>query len=112
MKHQFSKILSIFCLVLATGTYAQLKTGDQSPNPELSIIDRNSDQTQNIRLYDYKQDAVLLVAFVPSITDKTNYANVLTGSFDTYFAQGMAFPTTSIWGDRTPREDLKILIIT
>ena len=96
-----------------------LTVGETIPNPEFLVLSRYAD-TYNIlleaekpvvqRLYDYKSDQNLLIAFMPDITDKNTYAKVMTSAFDTYFAEGLAFRNS--YGVLFGEESLKILVVT
>lgn len=90
-----------------------LNKGDVSPNPEF-LYENFYDVTTKIRgtttLYDYKEDKIMLVAFMPDITDKNKYADVMTSAFSTYFVRGMAFGESYQWNDY--KDNLKVLIVT
>ena len=90
-----------------------LSVGETSPNPEF-LYENNYDLTAGLRtttqLYNYKEDKILLVAFLPDISAKNNYAEVMTSAFETYFADGMAFGEPYEW--QLHRGSLKVLIVT
>ncbi len=89
------------------------------PNPEFTVLDRYADSYNILleteqpalqRLYDYKSEQNLLIAFMPDMTDKNTYAKVMTSAFDAYFAEGLAFRNS--YGVMMGEEALKILIVT
>jgi len=90
-----------------------LNKGDVSPNPEF-LYENFYEVTPKIKgtttLYDYKENKIMLVAFMPDITDKNKYADVMTSAFTTYFVHGMAFGESYQWSEY--KDNLKILIVT
>ena len=89
-----------------------LQAGETIPNPEILIQNMvDYDRVPRpVKLHDYKEGKNLLLAFMPDITDKNNYAKIMASAFDTYFAEGLAFnsPFLIIPGN----QELKILVIT
>ncbi len=88
-----------------------LSVGETIPNPEIMPIMK---QTGGIniaaKLQDYKEGQNLLIAFMPTITDKNSYAKIMTDAFDTYFAKGLSFG--AYYNYYYPNPDLKILVVT
>ncbi|MFI5211503.1 MAG: redoxin domain-containing protein [Ignavibacteria bacterium] len=107
-------MLSIFRVNsgIMAGTNEGLTIGETVPNPEFLIQNQYEyDQIPSTkRLYDYKDGQNLLIAFMPDISTKNNYANVMTSAFDTYFAEGLAFKDPFVYD--TPIYDLKVLVVT
>ncbi|MCI0448186.1 MAG: redoxin domain-containing protein [Chlorobi bacterium] len=62
-----------------------------------------------VRLYDYKQDKILLIAFMPGVSNSNNYAKVMTTAFDTYFAEGLSFIRGYDYS--TMPSNLKVLVV-
>jgi len=89
-----------------------LTVGETIPNPELYVLTKNDlDQMPRpIRLHDYKQDQVLLIAFMPSISTNNNYAKVMSTAFDTYFSERLAF--VKGYDYSAIPNDLKVLVVT
>jgi peroxiredoxin len=92
-----------------------LTVGETIPNPEFKVLNSweilYGNQGTNIqRLYEYKGEDNLLIAFMPDITDKNNYAKVMTSAFDAYFAEGLAFRSYESY--YLSGQQLKILIVT
>ena len=89
-----------------------LNTGETIPNPEILIQNSNglNQVPHPVKLHDYKEGKNLLLAFMPDITDKNNYAKIMASAFDTYFAEGLAFssPFVYIPGEK----NIKVLVIT
>jgi peroxiredoxin len=89
-----------------------LTIGETSPNPE--FLYNNNEVTMQLRgttsLYNYKGDEVLLIAFMPDISTKNNYADVMTSAFETYFSEGLAF--TETYSLDAYKEKLKILVVS
>ncbi len=115
LKSGFLSALIILC-ALSIKTYSGnngLSVGETSPNAEF-LYENNYDPTARLRssthLYDYKNESTLLIAFMPDISEKNNYADVMTSAFDTYFAKGMAFGEPYQW--QTYRSSIKVLIVT
>lgn len=108
---------SVFFLILAntgimSGSNEGLGVGETVPNPEFLIQNAyDYDQVPNTsRLYDYKYEQNLLIAFMPDISEKNNYAKVMTSAFDTYFAEGLAFKDPFVYD--SPEYSLKVLVVT
>jgi peroxiredoxin len=89
-----------------------LSVGETIPNPAFFPLTKyEPDQMPKaVKLQDYKEGKNLLIAFMPAITDKNIYANVMTSAFDTYFAKGLSFGVS--YNYYYPNPDLKILIVT
>lgn len=114
--HLNIKILTFFSVLFlfTSFTFAgndELKEGEISPNPSFTPITKYQDYTQDLSLYDFKEGKVLLVAFVPTLTDKNNYMRVMTDAFETYFAEGLAFNTNNPYSGRR-QYDLQVLFVT
>jgi peroxiredoxin len=107
-------IFPAFLLFFSMNSYAgnnELQPGDPSPNPEFTALMKYVDNEQPMSLYDFKSGKILLVAFMPTLTERNNYAKVMTDAFDTYFAEGLAFKTNNDFFS-SPETNLKVLIIT
>jgi peroxiredoxin len=89
-----------------------LEVGETIPNPEFFVQTKyDYDQLpRTIRLHDYKQDKILLLAIMPDITDKNTYGQVMTSAFDTYFAKKFAFLNDYVYN--TKANDIKVLVVT
>lgn len=89
-----------------------LSVGETVPNPEISPISRYEyDRLPGpYRLYDYKEDQVLLIAFMPTVSDANNYANVMTSAFDTYFSKGLSFRSFEQYQYSNPQ--IKVIVVT
>jgi len=88
-----------------------LSAGETIPNPKLIPMAKYSPTvTTPVSLQDYKEGKNLLIAFMPSVTDKNNYAKVMTSAFETYFAEGLSFG--AVYSYYYPNPDLKILVVT
>lgn len=89
-----------------------LNAGETIPNPEFYVLNRyDYDQMpRTVRMHDYKEEKNLLIAFMPSVSEKNSYARVMTTAFDTYFAEGLAF--VNEYGMPMLTGDLKVLIVT
>lgn len=89
-----------------------LKVGETIPNPMIEPITHY--QTDRIpgpyNLYDYKGEQLLLIAFMPSVDKRVEYADVMTGSFDSYFAKGLSFRSFSQYVFTNPQ--MKVMIVT
>jgi peroxiredoxin len=87
-----------------------LQVGETIPNPEiLPIYKYQTDQQMPVsRLHDYKEDKVLLIAFMPSVTQ--NYSDVMNTAFETYFAEGLSFRTFEKYSYENP--DMQIIVVT
>jgi peroxiredoxin (alkyl hydroperoxide reductase subunit C) len=109
--------LAIFMILALSGiSYSGnngLAVGETSPNPEF-LYDNNYDLSMPLRstthLYDYKEDKTLLIAFMPDVSEKNNYAEVMTSAFDTYFSKGLAFGELYDW--QFYRSSLKVLVVS
>ncbi len=115
LKSGFLRVLFIIT-VLGVNSFAfesGLKVGETSPNPEF-LYDNNYDLSTPLRstthLYNYKEDKTLLIAFMPDVSEKNNYAWVMTSAFDTYFSKGMAFGELYDW--QQYRSSLKVLVVS
>jgi peroxiredoxin len=104
--------LSVFSSKITAGNDG-LTVGETIPNPEFYALSKyDLDQMpRQVRLYDYKEGKNLLIAFMPDISDKNNYAKVMTTAFDTYFAEGLAFRNNYSFtiGDGP---ELQVLVVT
>lgn len=89
-----------------------LQTGETIPNPEFwaQSLYEDGQAHKTTRLYDYKDGQNLLIAFMPDVSEKNNYAKVMTSAFDTYFAEGLAFRDPFVYDP--PKYDLKVLVVT
>ncbi len=110
----FAALLMLFAFSINTFSGNNgLAVGETSPNPEF-LYENNYDPAARLRssthLYDYKNESTLLVAFMPDISDKNTYADVMTSAFDTYFAKGMAFGEPYQW--ETYRSSIKVLVVS
>jgi peroxiredoxin len=92
------------------GSNPGLSIGESIPNPQISpIFKYEGEKIAGIdRLYEYKQDKVLLIAFMPSLTE--NYADVMTKAFDTYFAEGLSFRSFEQYAYANP--ELQVIVVT
>jgi peroxiredoxin (alkyl hydroperoxide reductase subunit C) len=116
LKSGFLTLMLIVIMALGNISYSDnngLGVGETSPNPEF-LYENNYDLTAGLRtttqLYNYKEDKILLIAFLPEISSMNNYAEVMTSAFETYFADGMAFGEPYEW--QFHRKNLKVLIVT
>jgi len=116
LKSGFLTLSLIVIMALCNISYSGnngLSVGETSPNPEF-LYENNYDLTAGLRtttqLYNYKEDKILLIAFLPDVSAKNNYAEVMTSAFETYFADGMAFGEPYEW--QFHRGSLKVLIVT
>lgn len=112
----FLVLALLMSIVISSISYSGnngLDVGETSPNPEF-LHDNNYDLFMSLRsttrLYDYKEDKTLLIAFMPDITEKNNYAQVMTSAFDTYFSKGLAFSELYDW--QQYRNSLKVLVVS
>lgn len=103
--------LTAFNLKITAGNDG-LTLGETIPNPEfLALSKYDLDQMPRpVKLYDYKEGKNLLIALMPDISDKSNYAKVMTTAFDTYFAEGLAFRDN--YGYAMGVQELNILVVT
>lgn len=87
-----------------------LAVGETVPNPEFTLIQLNVNPDEQVksRLYDYKQDNVLLIAFIPSLN--ANYADIMTSAFDTYFYRGLSFRSFEKYSYENP--ELHVILVT
>ena len=89
-----------------------LKVGETAPNPE--FIYNNNSPSMELRsstyLYDYKENKTLLLAIMPDISSKNNYAGVMTSAFDSYFSKGLAFSDIGDWVKY--KENLRVLVVS
>lgn len=111
----FAIITAFFALsnpdISASGNGLQI--GEQIPNPEFlfeNIYNPANGLSGTERMYDYKENKTLLIAFMPDITHKNNYAEIMLSAFSTYFAEGLAFGDAYDW--QFYRGTLKILVVT
>ncbi len=105
-------ILTILSMNIFSGNNG-LSVGETSPNPEF-LYNNNYDISMPLKsttsLYNYKEDKTLLIAFMPDISDKNNYAKIMTSAFDSYFSKGLAFGELYDW--QFYRSSLKVLIVS
>ena len=88
-----------------------LSVGETIPNPEIRpLLKLNTEMISSVKLQDYKAGKNLLIAFMPSVTDKNSYSKIMSAAFDTYFAEGLSFGASYNYYYQNP--DLKILIVT
>lgn len=88
-------LLCLFVFNFSASANDGLTVGETIPNPEFRPLNfyniSYGGPAEVQRLYDYKAEDYLLIAFMPDITDKNSYAKVMTSAFDAYFAEGLAF---------------------
>ncbi len=102
-----SFIINSYCS--AGSSNPGLGLGETIPNPEISPIFKNqTEQMKPQRLQDLKEGKVLLIAFMPSVSQ--NYSDVMSAAFDTYFAQGLSFRSFQEYAFSNP--DLQVLVVT
>jgi peroxiredoxin len=89
-----------------------LKEGDVMPNPTFTAINKYDLDAMPVEknLYDYKGDEILLIAFMPSVSNNSSYAKIMTSALDTYFAEGLSFRTNSFYSE--PQYKIKVLVVT
>jgi peroxiredoxin len=106
-------IFSAFAFFFSLNSYAgnELQPGDPSPNPEFTPYMKYVDDAQPTSLYDFKEGKIMLVAFMTTLSGRSNYAKVMTDAFDTYFAEGLAFKTNNDFYSN-PEINLNVLVIT
>lgn len=102
-----SLILNTYC---SAGSSNQgLGVGETIPNPEISPIFKNqTEQMKPQRLHDFKDGKVLLIAFMPSVSQ--NYSDVMSAAFDTYFAEGLSFRQFQDYAFGNP--GLQVIVVT
>jgi peroxiredoxin len=106
----------VFILIIAllTGScYALndgLNVGDAMPNPVFSFVNDYDNSRTSVSLFDYKQDMIMLVAFMPDMSLSNPSAKVITTGLDAYFADGLSF--RSFEGYQYENPPLKILVVT
>jgi len=89
-----------------------LEAGETIPNPEFYTQSRydTDKMPRSIRLHDYKQDKILLLAIMPDISAKNPYSRVMTSAFDTYFAEQMAFIKNYSYDPKA--NDVMVLVVS
>ena len=88
-----------------------MNTGETSPNPEMRVY--NSGESSNgkiTNLYNYKKDNILVIAFMPDISNENVYAEVMTSAFQRYFTEGLGF--TGVYDAVKMKEKLKVLVVS
>jgi peroxiredoxin (alkyl hydroperoxide reductase subunit C) len=102
--------LTVIPALVAGGKY--LEVGETIPNPEFYSINRYEldKMPRTIRLHDYKQDKILLLAIMPDISAKNPYSRVMTSAFDTYFAEQMAFIKNYSYDPKA--NDVMVLVVS
>lgn len=102
--------LSVIPALIAGGN--SLDVGETIPNPEFFSINRYEldKMPRTIRLHDYKQDKILLLAIMPDISAKNSYSKIMTSAFDTYFAEQMAFIKNYSYDPKA--NDIMVLIVS
>jgi|GEM_PF-748609 len=106
-------IILIFSISVQAGdnTVNGLSVGETIPNPQIQPIIKETQEGITLnKLQDYKDGKNLLIAFMPTITEKNSYAKVMTAAFDTYFAEGLSFGSSYNYYYQNP--DLKVLVVT
>lgn len=106
----FASLISLFCNS-ASGNQG-LSVGETIPNPEILTITKNEYDRMPMatRLHGYKENQVLLIAFMPSVEDYVSYSKVMTSAFDTYFAEGLSFRSFQNYTYANP--ELKVIVVT
>src|SRR5437016_5195078 len=117
---KISLILSIFlCFLLFFNIFSHagdnpnggLSVGETIPNPQFQpMVKQPLEGIITAKLYDYKDGKNLLIAFMPTITEKNSYSKIMTAAFDTYFAEGLSFGALYNYYYQNP--DLKVLVVT
>src|SRR5436853_4814590 len=88
-----------------------LSVGETIPNPQIQpMIRQPLEGITTAKLHDYKDGKNLLIAFMPTITEKNSYSKIMSAAFDTYFAEGLSFGAFYNYYYQNP--DLKILVVT
>jgi peroxiredoxin len=87
-----------------------LGVGETIPNPEITLLQKNGtpDMETKTRLNEINQNRVLLIAFMPSLSE--NYSDIMTSAFDIYFAQGLSFRSFANYFYTNPEMD--VIIVT
>lgn len=102
--------LTIIPALIAGGK--SLEVGETIPNPEFYTQSRyeTDKMPRTIRLHDYKQDKILLLAIMPDISTKNSYSRIMISAFDTYFAEQMAFIKNYSYDPKA--NDIMVLVVS
>lgn len=109
----FLYFLMFLCIIPAVAAGDKtLEVGETIPNPEFYALGKydTDKMPRTIRLHDYKQDKILLLAIMPDISAKNSYSRVMTSAFDTYFAEQMAFIKNYSYDPKA--NDVMVLIVS
>lgn len=88
-----------------------MNVGETSPNPEMRIYNSGeSSKEKTSSLYNYKKDKILVIAFMPDISNENVYAEVMTSAFQRYFTEGLGF--TGVSDPLSINEKLKVLVVS
>ena len=86
-----ASILVMLLLAAVTTSNATVKEGDQVPNSKVQLFTSYSVFDEKSNLHEYMDNSITVIAFIPTIQNTNEYADVMTASFEAYIIQALGF---------------------
>lgn len=94
MQKNFTAAASILVMLIMTtfsASNASVREGDQAPNSNVQLFSSYSVFEEKSNLHDYMNNSITVLAFLPTIQNTNEYADVMTASFQAYIVQALGF---------------------
>jgi peroxiredoxin len=85
----FFAVLISFLTLSLQGFAGEIQIGSEIPDKQVNLT--YAYETREASLYEFKNERVLLIAFIPSVSPRNEYASIMASAFDAYFAEGLSF---------------------
>jgi peroxiredoxin len=94
MQQSFTAKASIMIMLLMMAfstSNASVREGDQVPNSKVQLFSTYSVFEEKSNLHEYIENTITVMAFLPTIQNTNEYADVMTASFQAYIVQALGF---------------------
>mgnify|MGYP002622293832 CR=1 FL=1 len=83
-------LLVMFGMMTFTNSNASVREGDMIPDVPITIVSQYETYS-DYTLHGYVMDGITVIAFMPTIQNTNEYANVMTSAFQAYINQALGF---------------------
>lgn len=100
MKKSCSALASLLVMILMvsfTDSNASVREGDKAPDTQVKIFYQYGTYEDKANFHDYINNTITVLAFIPSIQNTNEYADVMTASFQAYILQALGFDQEQYW---------------
>jgi peroxiredoxin len=94
MQKNFTAKASVMVMLLMlafTVSNASVREGDQAPDSKVQLFSTYSVFEEKSSLHEYMDNTITVMAFIPTIQNTNEYADVMTASFQAYIIQALGF---------------------